>query len=174
MRKTTAGDREQVGGGVKRVGGCRDGLTIRAQRAHFTHTSSKPMVLGLIAVERGKERGSVARKEREGLSFGSSGLHLSPSIKRGREAWSVRRHKINTDTKSEETEIKRVIDAGGEKVKRNRYRESRNEGKAANAEQEGGVRMGGGSSHSRAPLSVGMISEGGLCLLVSGGDDICV
>lgn len=37
---------------------------------------------------------------------------------KGREAWSVHCHKINTDTKSKETEIKRVIDVEKEKVKK--------------------------------------------------------
>lgn len=67
-----------------------------------------------------------AREKREGgggeekkrLSFGSLRLHLTPSIKKGREAWSVHCHKINTDTKSKETEIKRVIDVDREKVKK--------------------------------------------------------
>lgn len=40
---------------TKGMGGGRDGLTIRAQRAHFTHTSSKPM--GFATVAGGKERG---------------------------------------------------------------------------------------------------------------------
>lgn len=38
------------GGGVRG----RDGLTIRAQRAHFTHTSSKPMGFALVAGKREK------------------------------------------------------------------------------------------------------------------------
>lgn len=41
-------------GSREQESGDRDGLTIRAQRAHFTHTSSKPMELVLVAVERGK------------------------------------------------------------------------------------------------------------------------
>lgn len=90
--------------------GYRDGLTIRAQRAHFTHTSSKPMEFALVAVERGK-------REREGKKdFDFIWQPETPShslYQKGREAWSVHCHKINTDTKSKETEIKRVIDVGG-------------------------------------------------------------
>lgn len=60
------------------------------------------------------------KREREGkrslISFGSPRLHLTPSIKKGREAWSVHCHKINTDTKSKETEIKRVMDVERAKV----------------------------------------------------------
>lgn len=52
------------------------------------------------------------------ISFGSLRLHLTTSIKKGREAWSVHCHKINTDTKSKEKEIKRVIDVEREKVKK--------------------------------------------------------
>ena len=47
--------------------GDRDGLTIRAQRAHFTHTSSKTMEFALVAVERVKrERGERDRDEGKG------------------------------------------------------------------------------------------------------------
>ncbi len=45
-------------------------------------------------------------------------------------------HKINTDTKSKETEIKRVIDVDRERVKKNRYRERQNEEKGVDAGRE--------------------------------------
>lgn len=38
-------------------------------------------------------------REKPLISFGSLRLHLTPSIRKGREAWSVHCHKINTDTK---------------------------------------------------------------------------
>lgn len=41
--------------------GHRDGLTIRAKGAHFTHASSKLMEFALVAVERGNRK-----REREG------------------------------------------------------------------------------------------------------------
>lgn len=73
----------------------RDGLTIRAQRAHFTHTSSKPMEFALVAAERGKRE----REEKKTLiSFGSLRLHLTPSIKKGEK------HGACTATKSIQTQ----------------------------------------------------------------------
>lgn len=95
-------------------GGDRDGLTIRAQRAHFTHTSSKPMEFALVAVERGRREKGKGKKDFDFIwqpETPSHSLH-----QKGREAWSVHCHKINTDTKSKETEIERVIDVETEKV----------------------------------------------------------
>lgn len=114
------GVRKNKGRGTenKRMGvreGAEMGLTIRAQKAHFTHTSSKPMEFALVAVERGKREGE------EEKDFDSIWQPETPShslYQKGREAWSVQCHKINTDTKSKETEIKRVIDVEGEKVKK--------------------------------------------------------
>lgn len=111
-----------LGGGKKKRGmrsreqerGDKDGLTICAQRTHFTHTSSKPMKFALVAVERGRgEKGD----------FDLIWQPETPShclYQKGREAWSVHCHKINTDTKGRETEIKRVIDVEREKVKAGR------------------------------------------------------
>lgn len=45
--------------------GDSDGLTIRAQRAHFTHTSSKLMEFALVSVERGKRERE--EEEKKGL-----------------------------------------------------------------------------------------------------------
>lgn len=83
--------------------GHRDGLTIRAQKAHFTHASSKQMEFALVAAERGNRDGEGRKKK----IFDFIRQPETPSYslyQKGREAWSV--HKINTDTKSKETEIK--------------------------------------------------------------------
>lgn len=85
-------------------------MTIRAQRAHFTHTSSKPMEFALVAVERGKRE---REEKRTLISFGSLRLHLTRSIKKGEKHGAFTATKINTDTKSRESEIKSVIDVGG-------------------------------------------------------------
>lgn len=52
------------------------------------------------------------------ISFGSLRLHLTPSIKKGEKHGAFTATKINTDTKSRETEIKRVIDVEREKVRK--------------------------------------------------------
>lgn len=91
-------------------------MTIRAQRAHFTHASSKPMEFALVAVERGKrEREGGKKKDFDFIWQPETPSHSL--YQKGREAWSVHCHKINTDTKSKETEIKRVIDGERGKVK---------------------------------------------------------
>lgn len=57
------GGEQKVGWGAEnKIGGDREGLTIRAQRAHFTHTSSKPMEFVLVAVEQGKREGGGEKR----------------------------------------------------------------------------------------------------------------
>lgn len=146
-------------GAENKRGGDREGLTIRAQRAHFTHTSSKPMEFALVAVEQGKREGGGEKKTL--ISFGSLRLHLTTSIKKGREAWSVHCHKINTDTKSKEREIKRVIDVEREKVKKTgkeKVRMKRKEHTQRGKERQEQRRDEGKSStsHSRDYLLVGL------------------
>ena len=68
-----------------------------------------------------REREREREKEREGKKrdFDFIWQSETPSHsldQKGREAWSVHCHKINTDTKSEETGIKGVIDVEREKV----------------------------------------------------------
>lgn len=72
VRKKTYGEQEQEKAH-------KDGLTIRAQRAHFTDVSSKPMEFVLVAWAR-DQRGRG--REKTLISFGSLRLHLTPSIKK--------------------------------------------------------------------------------------------
>lgn len=89
-----------------------------------------------------------AREKREGgkKDFDFIWQPETPShslYQKGREAWSVHCHKINTDTKSKETEIKRVIDVEREKVKKKKgNRKGQNEEKRANANSERGMDAG--------------------------------
>ena len=78
-------------------------MTIRAQRAHFTHASSKPMEFALVAVERGNREREGEKKETL-ISFGSLRLHLTPSIKKGEK------HGACTATKSMQTQRARERD----------------------------------------------------------------
>lgn len=90
--------------------GHRDGLTIRAKGAHFTHTSSKLMEFVLVAVEQGNREREGVKKKKDFDFIWQTETPFYSLYQKGREAWSVHCHKINTDIKSKETEIKRVID----------------------------------------------------------------
>ena len=58
------------------------------------------------------------------IPFGS--LKAAHSLyQKGQEAWSVHCHKINTDRKSKETEIKRVIDVEIKNVKKTGRKKAR-------------------------------------------------
>lgn len=96
-------------------------LTIRAQRAHFTHTSSKPMGFVLVAGKR--EKGG--KRDFDFIWQPETPSHSHQQKKKEWEAWSVHCHKINTDTKSKEREIKRVKDVERSWAKKKKTGEER-------------------------------------------------
>lgn len=87
--------------------------------------------LRLLRWNEGKERGRGEKGDFDLIWQPETPSHCL--YQKGREAWSVHCHKINTDTKRGETEIKRVIDVEREKVKAGRakseWRERSKEGK---------------------------------------------
>lgn len=91
--------RKKRHGELKPREGDKDGLTIRAQRAHFTHTEFKAdEVFACCGGVREKSEGG---EKKTLISFGSLRLHLTPSIKKGKKRGAY------TATKSIQTQRER-------------------------------------------------------------------
>lgn len=106
------------------------------ESSFHTHTSSKPMEFALVAVERGKREGRERERKKDFDFIWQPETPSHSLYQKGREAWSVHCHKINTDTKSKEAEIKRVIDVEIEKVNKTGRKKARMKEKGENAKWE--------------------------------------
>lgn len=104
--------------GNKRGGGQRWVDNQSTESSFHTHTSSKPMEFEHVALERGKREREEMEKKKDFDFIWQPETPSHSLYQKGQEAWSVHCHKINTDTKSRETEIKRVIDVEREKLKK--------------------------------------------------------
>ena len=132
MRKKRDGEREQERGREGR-GGKRWVDNQSTESSFHTHKFKADGVRACCGGAR--EKGEGGKKDFDFIWQPETPSHSL--YQKGREAWSVHCHKINTDTKSKETEIKRVIDEEEKKVKKAGTERGRMGKKGAHVRREG-------------------------------------